>query len=80
MSTHNICFSREIRKLSVLFGSIKCLIWSYLIVPMLSDQSSLGALFVCVEILRPSQPKGFMMCAVSLPNLLLMGRLNPLSG
>ena len=29
MSTHNICFRREIRKLLVIFGWKKCLIWSY---------------------------------------------------
>ena len=34
-------------------------------------------LFVCVEVLRPSQPKGVMLSVVSLPNL---GRLSPLSG
>ena len=28
MSTHNICFGKEIRKLSVIFGRKKGLIWS----------------------------------------------------
>ena len=37
-------------------------------------------LFVCVEVLRPSQPNGVMSSAVSLPNHKLLGRLSPLSG
>ena len=38
-------------------------------------------LFVCVEILRPSQPNGVMSSAVSLPShTSLLGRLSPLSG
>ena len=37
-------------------------------------------LFVCVEVLRPSQPNGVMSSAVSLPNHTLLGRLSPLSG
>ena len=28
----------------------------------------IGVLFVCVEVLRPSQPNGVMSSAVSLPN------------
>ena len=32
-----------------------------------------------VEILRPSQPTGFMSSAVSLPTLILRGRLSPLN-
>ena len=36
--------------------------------------------YVCVEVLRPSQPKGVMSSAVSLPNHTLLGRLSPLSG
>ena len=28
----------------------------------------LGCLFVCVEVLRPSQPNGIMLSAVSIPN------------
>ena len=39
--------------------------------------SIVRCLFVCVEVLRPSQPNGVMSSAVSLPNL---GRLSPLSG
>ena len=37
-------------------------------------------LFVCVEVLRPSQPNGVMSSAVSLPTTGLLGRLSPLSG
>ena len=34
-------------------------------------------MYVCVEVLRPSQPNGVMSSAVSLPNTHLLGRLNP---
>ena len=40
----------------------------------------LSALFVCVEVLRPSQPNGVMSSVVSLPNHTLTGQLSPLSG
>ena len=40
----------------------------------------LNFLFVCVEVLRPSQPNGVMSSTVSLPNPLLLGRFSPLSG
>ena len=36
--------------------------------------------FVCVEVLRPSQPNGVMSSAVSFPNHTLLGRFSPLSG
>ena len=32
-----------------------------------------GSLFVCVEVLRPSQPNGVMSSAVSLPNHMFTG-------
>ena len=32
------------------------------------------SLFVCVEVLRPSQPNGVMSSAVSLPNLTFTGQ------
>ena len=37
-------------------------------------------MFVCVEVLRPGQPKLIMSSAVSLPNHTFTGRLSPLSG
>ena len=37
-------------------------------------------MFVCVEVLRPSQPNGVMSSAVSLPNHTFTGQANPLSG
>ena len=37
-------------------------------------------MFVCVEVLRPSQPNGVMSSAVSLLPTCLLGRLSPLSG
>ena len=33
-----------------------------------SDVGGIKTLFVCVEVLRPSQPNGVMSSAVSLPN------------
>ena len=33
-----------------------------------SDLCEMECLFVCVEVLRPSQPNGVMSSAVSLPN------------
>ena len=45
-----------------------------------SDHNSLSwafGLFVCFEVLRPSQPNGVMSSAVSLR---LLGKLSPLSG
>ena len=36
--------------------------------------------FVCVEVLRPSQPNGVMSSGVSLPNHTLTGQAYPLSG
>ena len=50
MSTHNICFCGELRKLSAFLD------------------------FVCVEVLRPSQPNGVMSSAVSLPNHTFTGQ------
>ena len=41
--------------------------------------SYLHVLFVCVEVLRPSQPNGVMSSAVYLTTR-LQGRLSPLSG
>ena len=43
------------------------------------EMRSVG-LFVCVEVLRPSQPNGVMSSAVSLPNHMFTGQLSPLSG
>ena len=37
-------------------------------------------LFVCVEVLRPSQPNRVMSSAVSLPNHTFTGQLSPLRG
>ena len=34
-----------------------------------------GGLFVCVEVLRPSQPNGVMSSAVSLPNHTFTGQV-----
>ena len=47
---------------------------------MNSKINSIVCLFVCVEVLRPSQPNGVMLSAVSLPNHRFLGRLSPLSG
>ena len=38
------------------------------------DGQERGSLFVCVEVLRPSQPNGVMLSAVSLPNHTFTGQ------
>ena len=38
------------------------------------SRQALGSLFVCVEVLRPSQPNGVMSSAVSLPNHTFTGQ------
>ena len=38
------------------------------------------SVFVCVEVIWPSQPNGVMLSAVSLPNHILLDRFSPLSG
>ena len=40
----------------------------------LSDLYKMECLFVCVEVLRPSQPNGVMSSAVSLPNHTFTGQ------
>ena len=40
----------------------------------LNSSSSVSVLFVCVEVLRPSQPNGVMSSAVSLPNHTFTGQ------
>ena len=42
------------------------------------DMTQLHCLFVCVEVLRPSQPNGVMSSAVSLPNHTFTGQVYPL--
>ena len=37
-------------------------------------EASLGVLFVCVEVLQPSQPYGIMLSTVSLPNHTFTGQ------
>ena len=37
-----------------------------------------GSVFVCVEVLRPSQPNGVMSSAVNLPNHTFTEQLSPL--
>ena len=41
---------------------------------MLSQDRQLRFFFVCVEVLRPSQPNGVMSSAVSLPNHTFTGQ------
>ena len=41
---------------------------------VISLTNSLRVLFVCVEVLRPSQPNGVMSSAVSLPNHTFTGK------
>ena len=37
-------------------------------------KQAIGNLFVCVEVLQPSQPNGIMLSAVSLPNHTFTGQ------
>ena len=46
---------------------------------MVYGDSQVFCLFVCVEVLWPSQPNGVMSSVVSLPNHTFMGRLSSLS-
>ena len=52
MSTHNICFYGQLRKICLFLGKKKA--------------SYLELLYVCVEVLWPSQPNGVMSNTVSL--------------
>ena len=58
----SICFPEAIRKLSV----------PYLL--YVFGQTGLSNSFVCLEVLRPSQPNGVMSSAVSLPNHTFTGQ------
>ena len=59
-------------------GFVATLCWAFiscfilfvalLLCPVLLGKRELVTLFVCVEVLRPSQPNGVMSSAVSLPN------------
>ena len=42
---------------------------------ILAGQVDFDLLFVCVEVLRPSQPNGVMLSAVSLPNHMFTGQV-----
>ena len=41
----------------------------------LLDNALIRCLFVCAEVLRPSQPNGVMSSAVSLPNRMFTGQV-----
>ena len=41
---------------------------------IVEQQFHIYSLFVCVEVLRPSQPNGVMLSAVSLPNYTFTGQ------
>ena len=61
------------------------LIWSSLLLLWYIGRTVLcdfcvSCLFVCVEVLRPSQPNGITSSAVSLPNHTFTGQVSPLSG
>ena len=84
ISTRNICIHGEIRKILKLHLFV--LRFYGLVNPMGSCRAvslpnhTFKVFFVCVEVLRPSQPNGVMSSGVSLPNHTLLGRLSPLSG
>ena len=52
----------------------------YLHVEEIHNLDRIHFLFVCVEVLRPSQPNGVMSSAVIYLTTRLLGRLSPLSG
>ena len=61
---------------------LPCKTWQkiYQVYPVsLTSNSNEVFVCVCVEVLRPSQPNGIMLSVVSLPKILLLGRLSPLS-
>ena len=86
MSTHNISFCREIRKLFTRYpllsrsmAAVRCKslaldkVYPDKLVSYLSMQIYV-VLFVCVEVLRPSQPIGVMSSTVTLPIHTLTGQ------
>ena len=84
-STHNLCFFCKIRKiLYTPVNPIYFIKWGlrglklYRRVFVMEIQTTYDAqsrkMFVCVEVLRPSQPNGVMSSAVSLPNHTFTGQ------
>ena len=57
-----------------------CILVTNSIDPPAASNLGLHCLFICVEVLRPSQPSGVMLSTVSLLTTLLLARLSPLSG
>ena len=81
--TLNICFHGEIRKIAILptiaYLPTKILPTEIPSLPKiffdhLEQHFFFFFLFVCVEVLRPSQPNGVMSSAVSLPNHTFTGQ------
>ena len=68
MSTHNISFCGEIRR------NINTFLSAASHPTKLCTRSRRPSLFVCVKVLRPSQPSGVMSSAVSLPNHTFTGQ------
>ena len=63
-----------IRRTEQIFVAGTTLIFCLKLHAWLLTQSWLITLFVCVEVLRPSQPNGVMSSAVSLPNHTFTGQ------
>ena len=70
-------FYAETRKISIIFGrKKKPFIWSYIVSAALHTFAfTLAKVFVCAEVLQPSQPIGVMLSVVNLPNLTFTGVL-----
>ena len=79
---HNICFCGEIRKIPVLVHKKKqkqpyLELWHATVCMLLElwhAKCYKTVLFVCVEVLQPSQPNGVMSSSISLPNHMFTGQ------
>ena len=80
MSTHNICLYKEVKKkytgcnLKTTEFLDCALIGVYAVIRSNMIYIFFWLAFVCVEVLRPSQPNGVMLSVVSLPNHTFTGR------
>ena len=69
MDTHNLCFEQKHEKYQNFYPNNL-----HFLVIKFSVYLNRLVLFVCVEVLRPSQPSGVMSSAVSLPNHMFTGQ------
>ena len=76
MSTHNICFHGEIRKILTRYPLLSrpMVMWPRCDSNLRPLDLQSVRIENCVEVLRPSQPNGVMSSAVSLPNHTFTGQ------